>query len=49
MLELSQGQLVEDVRLAVEGRCPVHFHGRSGGIVITPAEALAAMKQAMLA
>ncbi len=48
VVELSQGQLVEDVRLAVEGRCPVHFHGRSGGVVITPAEVLTAMKQAML-
>jgi pyruvate/2-oxoacid:ferredoxin oxidoreductase alpha subunit len=32
-VELSTGQMVEDVRLAVEGRCPVHFYGRCGGMV----------------
>ena len=32
-IELSTGQMVEDVKLAVEGRCPVHFYGRSGGMV----------------
>ncbi|MCG8452719.1 MAG: 3-methyl-2-oxobutanoate dehydrogenase subunit VorB [Spirochaetales bacterium] len=30
-VEMSLGQMVEDVRLAVEGRCPVEFHGRAGG------------------
>jgi 2-oxoglutarate ferredoxin oxidoreductase subunit alpha len=40
VVELSLGQLVEDVRLAVEGRCPVRLHGRTGGIVPTPAEVL---------
>jgi len=32
-IELSTGQMVEDVQLAVQGRCPVHFYGRSGGMV----------------
>ena len=32
-VELSTGQMVEDVRLAVEGRTPVHFYGRCGGVV----------------
>ncbi len=32
-VELSTGQMIEDVRLAVEGRCPVHFYGRCGGVV----------------
>lgn len=36
--ELSTGQMVEDVRLAVEGRTPVDFYGRPGGVVPTPAE-----------
>ena len=40
VVELSLGQLVEDVRLAVEGRCPVHLLGRSGGIVLTPEDVL---------
>ena len=32
-VEMSAGQMVDDVRLAVEGRCPVHFYGRMGGSV----------------
>jgi len=28
---MSAGQMIEDVRLAVEGRCPVGFYGRTGG------------------
>ncbi|MFH1841689.1 MAG: 3-methyl-2-oxobutanoate dehydrogenase subunit VorB [bacterium] len=32
-VELSTGQMVEDIRLAVNGRCPVHFYGRCGGMV----------------
>ncbi|MCB9516056.1 MAG: 3-methyl-2-oxobutanoate dehydrogenase subunit VorB [Candidatus Latescibacteria bacterium] len=31
--ELSNGQMVDDVRLAVAGRVPVHFHNRMGGNV----------------
>ena len=30
-VELSQGQMVEDVKLAVLGKKPVHFFGRNGG------------------
>jgi 2-oxoglutarate ferredoxin oxidoreductase subunit alpha len=30
-IELSAGQMVEDVRLAANGRCPVEFVGRTGG------------------
>ncbi len=43
-VELSSGQMVEDVRLAVEGRCPVGFHGRMGGMVPTPDEVVGALK-----
>ena len=32
-VEMSRGQMVEDVRLAVNGRCPVEFYGRCGGIL----------------
>ncbi len=31
--ELSNGQMVEDVRLALEGKRPVEFYGRMGGVV----------------
>ena len=38
VFEMSTGQMVEDVRLAVEGRCNVAFYGRPGGVVSTPEE-----------
>jgi 2-oxoglutarate/2-oxoacid ferredoxin oxidoreductase subunit alpha len=46
VVELSAGQLVEDVRLAVEGGVPVFFHGRTGGMVPTPGEVLDAIRRA---
>jgi 2-oxoglutarate ferredoxin oxidoreductase subunit alpha len=45
VVELSLGQMVEDVRLAVEGRCPVRFFGRSGGVVVTPTEVLGEIRR----
>lgn len=35
VVELSCGQMVEDVRLAVGERCPVSFYGRAGGGIVT--------------
>ncbi len=32
-VEMSMGQMVDDVKLAVNGKCPVHFFGRTGGII----------------
>ncbi len=32
-VEMSQGQMVEDVRLAVDGKKPVYFYGRNGGMI----------------
>jgi pyruvate/2-oxoacid:ferredoxin oxidoreductase alpha subunit len=40
VVELSDGQMVEDVRLAVGGSLPVDFYGRQGGMVPPPAEVL---------
>ncbi|MDE5889691.1 MAG: 3-methyl-2-oxobutanoate dehydrogenase subunit beta, partial [Bacteroidales bacterium] len=37
-IELNLGQMVDDVRLAVEGRCPVGFYGRQGGNIYSPEE-----------
>ncbi len=34
-IEMSTGQMVDDVRLAVAGACPVSFYGRTGGMVPT--------------
>ena len=39
-VEMNAGQMVEDVRLAVNGKIPVEFLGRMGGIVPTPEEIL---------
>ena len=44
VVEMNAGQMVEDVRLAVEGRTPVRFHGRMGGIIPSPDEVLAALE-----
>ncbi|MBP1633944.1 MAG: pyruvate flavodoxin/ferredoxin oxidoreductase domain protein [Acidobacteria bacterium] len=43
--EMSMGQMVEDVLLALNGRRPVHFYGRSGGNVPTPAEIVAEVRK----
>ena len=45
VVEMSMGQMVEDVRLAVNGRCGVSFFGRTGGVVPSPAEVLAEIKK----
>jgi 2-oxoglutarate ferredoxin oxidoreductase subunit alpha len=37
-VEMSYGQMFEDVKLAVEGKCPVEFLGRSGGGIPTEKE-----------
>ncbi|MBC8545425.1 3-methyl-2-oxobutanoate dehydrogenase subunit VorB [Clostridiaceae bacterium NSJ-31] len=44
-VEMSLGQMVEDVRLAVNGKVPVEFYGRTGGIIPTPAEVLEQIKK----
>jgi len=43
-VELSAGQMVEDVRLAVEGKVNVAFYGRMGGMIYTPEEILDVLK-----
>ncbi len=45
VVEMSMGQMVEDVRLAANGACNVSFFGRTGGIVPSPAEVLAEIKK----
>ena len=43
-VEMSMGQMLDDVRLAVNGRLPVSFHGRCGGMIPTPEELAAKAK-----
>jgi 2-oxoglutarate ferredoxin oxidoreductase subunit alpha len=38
VFEMSSGQMVEDVRLSLEGKANVHFYGRPGGVVPMPIE-----------
>jgi 2-oxoglutarate ferredoxin oxidoreductase subunit alpha len=38
VVEMNAGQMVDDVRLVIEGRCPVQFYGRMGGVVPFPDE-----------
>ena len=39
-VEMSMGQMVDDVKLVVNGRVPVEFYGRTGGMIPTPNEVL---------
>ncbi len=47
-VEMSTGQMVEDVKLAVAGKAPVVFYGRPGGSVPTVDELLDKIKQLTL-
>ncbi|MBT8262388.1 MAG: 3-methyl-2-oxobutanoate dehydrogenase subunit VorB [Bacteroidia bacterium] len=44
-VEMNAGQMVDDVRLAVEHKVPVEHFGRTGGIIHTPEEILEALEQ----
>ena len=46
--ELNAGQMVEDVRLAVNGAAPVEHFGRQGGMMFAPDEVLAALKEKLI-
>ena len=39
-VEMNAGQMVQDVKLAVEGKVPVYFKGRMGGMIPTPEDVL---------
>ncbi len=44
-VEFNAGQMVEDIRLAVEGKTPVQHFGRLGGIIPDPDEVVDALKR----
>jgi len=44
VVEMNAGQMVEDVRLAVEGKVPIEFYGKMGGAIPTPEEVLDQIK-----
>jgi 2-oxoglutarate/2-oxoacid ferredoxin oxidoreductase subunit alpha len=45
VVEMNAGQMLEDVRLAVNGRTPIEFYGRLGGVVPFPDEILAEIQR----
>lgn len=47
-VELSAGQMVEDVKLAVKHKVPVKHFGRTGGIIHTPEEVLTALEEKII-
>ena len=44
-VELNMGQMIDDVRLAIDCARPVEFAGRTGGMIITPDEVLAKLRE----
>ncbi|HYW96157.1 MAG TPA: 3-methyl-2-oxobutanoate dehydrogenase subunit VorB [Bacteroidales bacterium] len=47
-VEMSAGQMVEDVRLAVNGKVPVEHFGRFGGMIPSPDEVVEALEQKII-
>ena len=47
-VEMSAGQMIEDVKLAVECKVPVEHFGRLGGIIHSPVEVVEALEQKFL-
>lgn len=45
VVEMSMGQMVDDVKLAINCSKPVEFFGRTGGVIPAPAEILAKIKE----
>jgi 2-oxoglutarate ferredoxin oxidoreductase subunit alpha len=46
VVEMSMGQMIEDVKLAIQCKKPVNFHGRAGGTVPSPEGILSAIEEA---
>ena len=45
VVEMSGGQMLDDVRLAVKGKVPVDFYGRMGGMIPLPDEVFEQIKE----
>ena len=44
VVEMNEGQMVQDVRQSVQGKCPVAFYGRSGGMLASPDEIISTVR-----
>ena len=47
VVEMNQGQMIDDVKIAVEGRQEVHFYGRQGGMIMDTEEVVDQVKKIM--
>jgi 2-oxoglutarate ferredoxin oxidoreductase subunit alpha len=47
-VEMSSGQMVEDVRLAVNGKVKVEHYGRYGGVIHSPEQVLCGFEEFLL-
>ena len=45
-VELNMGQMIEDIRLATECKCPVTLCNRSGGMIPSPEQVLESIRAA---
>jgi 2-oxoglutarate ferredoxin oxidoreductase subunit alpha len=45
VVELSTGQMIEDVRLALEGSKPIHFLNRVGGMLVSPDDVVVKIRE----
>ena len=48
LTKINAGQMIDDVRLAVNGAVPVAHYGRLGGIVPEPEEMVKVLKEKLL-
>jgi len=48
VVEMNAGQMIEDVRLTIEGRRPVEFYGRTGGAVMSVDEVVERLEQVLV-
>jgi 2-oxoglutarate ferredoxin oxidoreductase subunit alpha len=44
-IEMSMGQMIDDVKIASRGRWPVSFNGKAGGMVPSPASVMKSIKE----
>ncbi len=47
VFELNSGQMVEDVRLSINGQAEVFFYGRPGGAIVSPEEVAARVEKVL--
>jgi len=47
VLEMNMGQMLEDIKLAAEGRRPIDFFGTAGGVVASPDEVKIKMRESL--